>query len=175
LAIAFAQVGFKVAGIDIDTERVEALNRAASHVRDVDNATLRALLDTGCYRATTAMATLADSEAVIICVPTPLRKSKDPDISFVLAAAAEVKRYLRSGQLVILESTTYPGTTEELLLPMLIESGLGVGKEFFLAFSPARIDPGNAQFRAPRYPQDCRRRYPALFIFGLAPLHPNCL
>jgi UDP-N-acetyl-D-glucosamine dehydrogenase len=153
LAVAFAQVGFAVTGIDIDAERVEALNRAASHIRDVDNATLRALLTAGRYRATTAMAALADSEAIIICVPTPLRKSKDPDISFVLAAAAEVQRYLRPGQLIILESTTYPGTTEEVLLPLFTEHGLSAGKEFFLAFSPERIDPGNAQFHVRDIPK----------------------
>jgi UDP-N-acetyl-D-glucosamine dehydrogenase len=99
------------------------------------------------------MEDLADSDAIIICVPTPLRKSKDPDIAFVLAAASEVKKYLRPGQLVILESTTYPGTTEELLLQMFTEGGLRVGKDFSLAFSPERIDPGNAHFRVRDIPK----------------------
>ncbi len=146
LAVAFAQVGFEVTGIDVDAGRVEALNRAVSHIRDVEGETLRALVTAGRYCATTAMERLADSDAIIICVPTPLRKSKDPDISFVLAAASEVKKYLRPGQVVILESTTYPGTTEELLLLMFTERGFTVGKDFFLAFSPERIDPGNQQF-----------------------------
>ena len=153
LAIAFAQVGFEVTGIDIDADRVEALNRAVSHIGDVEGETLRGLMTTGRYRATTAMERLADSDAIIICVPTPLRKSKDPDISFVLAAASEVKKYLRPGHLVILESTTYPGTTEELLLLMFTERDLTVGKDFFLAFSPERIDPGNPRFRVRDIPK----------------------
>src|SRR5262249_17936664 len=115
--------------------------------------TLKELLAAGRYRATSALAELADSDAIIICVPTPLRKSKDPDISFVLAAASGVKKYLRPGQLVILESTTYPGTTEELLLHMFTEGGLRVGKDFFLAFSPERIDPGNPHFRVRDIPK----------------------
>jgi UDP-N-acetyl-D-glucosamine dehydrogenase len=146
LTIAFAQVGFSVTGIDTDPARVQALSQARSPIGDVNSATLRTLLTAGRYQATTDMECLAASDAIIICVPTPLRKSKDPDVSFVLAATAEVKRYLRPGQLVILESTTYPGTTEELLLLMFAEGGLQVGQDFFLAFSPQRIDPGNAHF-----------------------------
>ena len=146
LALAFAQVGFTVTGIEVDLDRVEALNHAVSHIGDVQSATLQALITAGRYHATTEMAELADNDAILICVPTPLRKSKDPDISFVLAAAAEVKTYLRPGQLVILESTTYPGTTEELLLQLFTEGGLTVGQEFYLAFSPERIDPGNPHF-----------------------------
>ncbi len=153
LALAFAQVGFAVTGIDVDADRVEALNRAVSHIGDVEGETLKQLVTAGRYRATTAMERLADSDAIIICVPTPLRKSKDPDISFVLAAASEVKKYLRPGHLVILESTTYPGTTEELLLRMFTEQGLTAGKDFFLAFSPERIDPGNQQFRVRDIPK----------------------
>jgi UDP-N-acetyl-D-glucosamine dehydrogenase len=153
LAVAFAQVGFAVTGIEIDADRVAALNRAVSHIGDVEDETLRALVAAGRYRATTTMERLVDSDAIIICVPTPLRKSKDPDISFVLAAASEVKKYLRPGHLVILESTTYPGTTEELLLLMFSERGLSVGKEFFLAFSPERIDPGNQHFQVRDIPK----------------------
>ena len=153
LALAFAQVGFAVTGIDVDADRVEALNRAVSHIGDVEGETLKQLVTAGRYRATTAMERLADSDAIIICVPTPLRKSKDPDISFVLAAASEVKKYLRPGHLVILESTTYPGTTEELLLRMFTEQGLTAGKDFFLAFSPERIDPGNQHFRVRDIPK----------------------
>ncbi|HJY83476.1 MAG TPA: nucleotide sugar dehydrogenase, partial [Candidatus Binatia bacterium] len=153
LAVAFAQVGFTVTGIEIDAARVAALNRAVSHIGDVEHDTLRALVAAGRYRATTAMEGLADHNAILICVPTPLRKSKDPDISFVLAAAAEVKRYLRPGHLVILESTTYPGTTEELLLLMFRERGLAVGQDFFLAFSPERIDPGNEHFQVRDIPK----------------------
>ena len=153
LAVAFAQVGFAVTGIDVDLDRVEALNRGCSHIGDVAPEALTALTTSGRYRATATMSSLADSEVVIICVPTPLRKSKDPDIAFVLAAASEVKKYLHPGQLVILESTTYPGTTEELLLQMFTEAGLRVGQEFFLAFSPERIDPGNAHFQVRDIPK----------------------
>jgi len=153
LALAFAQVGFPVTGIEVDRERVEALNHAVSHIGDVQSATLQALITAGRYHATTEMAELADNDAILICVPTPLRKSKDPDISFVLAAAAEVKTYLRPGQLVILESTTYPGTTEELLLPLFTEGGLRVGQDFSLAFSPERIDPGNPHFHVRDIPK----------------------
>jgi len=153
LAVAFAQVGFPVTGVEVDLDRVETLNRGVSHIRDVESDTLKELVTAGRYRATSAMEDLAESEAIIICVPTPLRKSKEPDISFVLAAAAGVKKYLRPGQLVILESTTYPGTTEELLLQMFTEGGLRVGKDFFLAFSPERIDPGNPHFRVRDIPK----------------------
>jgi UDP-N-acetyl-D-glucosamine dehydrogenase len=153
LAVAFAQVGFDVIGIDIDVDRVEALNRAVSHIGDVAGETLKELVMAGRYRATTTMERLPDCDAIIVCVPTPLRKSREPDISFVLAATSEVKKYLRPGQLVILESTTYPGTTEELLLLMFTEQGLSVGEDFFLAFSPERIDPGNQQFRVRDIPK----------------------
>src|SRR5262249_24432496 len=153
LAVAFAQVGFVVTGIDVDADRVAALNRGVSHIGDVEDDTLRDLVAAGRYRATTTMRCLAASDAILICVPTPLRKSKDPDISFVLAAAAEVQKSLRPGHLVILESTTYPGTTEELLLRLFTEGGLRVGQEFFLAFSPERIDPGNAHFQVRNIPK----------------------
>jgi UDP-N-acetyl-D-glucosamine dehydrogenase len=146
LAIEFAKGGFPVTGIDLDGERVAALNKGESHIPDVPSATVRELVAGGRYRAVTEMAVLEECEAIIICVPTPLRKAKDPDISFVLAAATEVNRRLRPGQLIILESTTYPGTTEEMLFPMFAERGLQIGRDFFLAFSPERIDPGNDQF-----------------------------
>ena len=153
LAVAFAQVGFPVTGVEVDLDRVETLNRGVSHIRDVESDTLKELVTAGRYRATSAMEDLAESEAIIICVPTPLRKSKEPDISFVLAAAAGVKKYLRPGQLVILESTTYPGTTREKVLPLLESTGLKVGMDFFLAFSPERIDPGNQQYKLPNTPK----------------------
>lgn len=153
LAIEFAKVGFHVTGIDLDPDKVTALNCGESHIPDVPTATVRELVLAGRYQATTEMDVLGESDAIIICVPTPLRKAKDPDISFVLSAATEVKRHLRTGQLIVLESTTYPGTTEEMLLPMFAEGGLRVGRDFFLAFSPERIDPGNEQFKVRDIPK----------------------
>jgi len=153
LAVEFANVGFHVAGIDLDESKVAALNRGESYIPDVESQTLRRLLEEGRYRATSSMDTLSESDAIIICVPTPLRKTKDPDISFVYSSASEVKARLRKGQVIVLESTTYPGTTKELLLPMFEENGLKVGKDFFLAFSPERIDPGNQQFQVRDIPK----------------------
>ncbi len=153
LAAAFARAGFTVAGFDTDPDRVAALATGRSHVPDVQSEELQALLRSGRYRATAEPAVLAESDAVIICVPTPLRKSKDPDISYVIAASKEVAAHFRPGQLVILESTTYPGTTEELLLPMFQENGAKVGEDLFLAFSPERIDPGNPTFKVKDIPK----------------------
>jgi UDP-N-acetyl-D-glucosamine dehydrogenase len=153
LAIEFAKVGFRVTGIDLDDEKVSSLNKGESYIPDVESRTIRHLIEDNRYRATTDMSVLAESEAIIICVPTPLRKSKDPDISFVMASSNEAKKHLHPGVLIILESTTYPGTTKEVLLPMFEESGLKVGRDFFLAFSPERIDPGNVQFKVKDIPK----------------------
>lgn len=153
LAVEFAKVGFHVTGIDLDADKVAALSCGESHIPDIESRTVRDLVAAGRYCATTEMNSLAGCDVVIICVPTPLRKTKDPDISFVLAAASEVKARLRPGQLIILESTTYPGTTEEMLWPMFEESGLQAGRDFFLAFSPERIDPGNRQFQVRDIPK----------------------
>src|SRR5215470_13192804 len=153
LAIEFAKAGFRVTGIDLDGEKVAALNRGESHIPDVPSATVHELVSMGRYHAEMEMEVLGECDAIIICVPTPLRKAKDPDISFVLSAATEVKRRLRAGQLIILESTTYPGTTEEMLLQMFTDGGLKVGRDFFLAFSPERIDPGNEQFKVKDIPK----------------------
>ncbi|HXG21256.1 MAG TPA: nucleotide sugar dehydrogenase [Methylomirabilota bacterium] len=170
LAIEFAKVGFRVTGVDLDAEKVAALNCGESHIPDVPAATVRELVAAGRYSAATEMDVLGESDAIIICVPTPLRKAKDPDISFVLSAATEVRKRLRAGQLIVLESTTYPGTTEEMLLPMFAESGLQAGREFFLAFSPERIDPGNEQFKVKDIPKvvggitpECTRMSAALY------------
>jgi UDP-N-acetyl-D-glucosamine dehydrogenase len=147
LAVAFARAGFSVTGFDTDRDRVVALNSSQSHSPDVLAEDLRAVLGDGRYQATADFSSLARCDVVIICVPTPLRKSKDPDISFVVAAAEQVAAQFRPGQLVILESTTYPGTTEELLLPMFQARGATAGVNFFIAFSPERIDPANPTFR----------------------------
>lgn len=146
LGAAFAESGFKVTGFDVSAATVEALNRGTSHIRDIEDATLQPLVDAGSLSATTDMDRLADVDVMSICVPTPLSKTRDPDISFVAAATEQVARTLRRGQLVILESTTYPGTTREVILPRLEESGLKANEDFFLAFSPERIDPGNATY-----------------------------
>ena len=153
LAVEFAKAGFAVAGLDADPDRVAALATGRSHVPDVRSDELQALLRAGRYQATGEPAVLADSDAVLICVPTPLRKSKDPDISYVVAASREVATRFRPGQLIILESTTYPGTTEELLLPLFQENGARIGEDLFLAFSPERIDPGNPTFRVKDIPK----------------------
>src|SRR5437763_13169249 len=153
LAVEFAQAGFPVTGLDTDPDRVATLASGRSPVRDVPSEQLQALLRAGRYNATTEPAILAESDAVIICVPTPLRKSKDPDISYVVAASKEAATRFRPGQLIILESTTYPGTTEELLLPLFQANGARVGEDVFLAFSPERIDPGNPTFKVKDIPK----------------------
>jgi UDP-N-acetyl-D-glucosamine dehydrogenase len=150
LAVEFAQAGFPVVGIDIDGAKVAGLRSGRSHVEDVPDGTvacLRADAPTkGRLFSTTRFDELAQADAISICVPTPLNKEKSPDVSYILAAAREVSVRLREGQVVILESTTYPGTTRELLLPMFEETGLRAGEDFNLAFSPERVDPGNAHF-----------------------------
>lgn len=147
LAVELARAGFHVTGLDTDSDRIAALNAGHPHTPDVESRELAELVQGGRYAATADQAVLADSDVVIICVPTPLRKSKDPDISYVAAASTEAASHFRPGQLVILESTTYPGTTEELLLPLFEKRGAMVGTNFFLAFSPERIDPGNRAFK----------------------------
>jgi UDP-N-acetyl-D-glucosamine dehydrogenase len=153
LAVEFARSGFAVTGLDTDPERVTALRLGQPHSPDVEPEDLTALLREGRYAATSDFSILERSDVVIICVPTPLRKSKEPDISFVLAAAEEVSTRFKPGQLVVLESTTYPGTTEELLLPMFQARGARAGIDLFLAFSPERIDPGNTTFRVRDIPK----------------------
>ena len=153
LAVEFAKVGFSVVGLDTDPDRIASLATGRSHVPDVRNEELQELLRAGRYSATSDPSVLAESDAVLICVPTPLRKSKDPDISYVVAASREVAARFRPGQLIILESTTYPGTTEELLLPLFQENGARIGEDLFLAFSPERIDPGNPSFKVKDIPK----------------------
>lgn len=146
LAVEFATAGHKVVGLDVDERKVSTISDRESYIPDVESADIARLVDAGLLSASTDFSLLGQADAVIIAVPTPLRKTKDPDVSYIVAAAEQVAKYLRKGQLVVLESTTYPGTTEELLLPMFSQSGLTVGKDFFLAFSPERVDPGNVKF-----------------------------
>jgi UDP-N-acetyl-D-glucosamine dehydrogenase len=153
LAIEFARAGFHAVGIDVDQRKVDAVNGGTSYIVDTASEDIASLVTTGRLRATDDFRVIAELDTVNICVPTPLRKTKDPDMTFILAAVAEIKKYLHAGQLVILESTTYPGTTDELVLPALEEGGLKVGHDFFLAFSPERIDPGNKQYQTRNIPK----------------------
>ncbi len=145
LAIEFARAGFQVVGFDIDEERVESLNAGFCPISDVENEVFQEALGTT-FRATGRFEQLAGMDVVMICVPTPLKKNKEPDISHVISAAEQVACYLHHGQLIVLESTTFPGTTEELLLPLFERRGLHIGRDCFLAYSPERIDPGNQRF-----------------------------
>jgi len=153
LATEFALAGFRVCGIDPDAPRVESVNRGDSYIGDVNSAVLAGVVAKQLLRAATDPAAIGDCDAVIICVPTPLRKTKDPDVSFIVDAVGRVRAHARAGQLVVLESTTYPGTCEELVAPMLAESGLEVGADLFLAFSPERVDPGNKRFTTRNIPK----------------------
>jgi len=153
LAVEYARAGFPVTGFDTDQDRVIPLNLGRSHSPDVASEDLGALRREGRYEATSDFSGLERSDVVIICVPTPLRKSKDPDISYIVAAAEQVAARFRPPQLVVLESTTYPGTTEELLRPMFEARGARVGENFFLAFSPERIDPANRAFTLHEIPK----------------------
>ena len=144
LAVAFAEAGHQVVGLDADATKVEALGRGESYIEDVPDAALAPLAER--LRATAQYADLAACEAVIVCVPTPLSNSREPDLTYLVDAAESLAGVLRAGQLVVLESTTYPGTTRERLLPILEGSGLGAGTDFHLAFSPERIDPGRTDF-----------------------------
>ena len=153
LAVEFARAGFSVVGVDTDLDRVGALQAGQTHTPDLASEDLIALIRLGRYEATADLSVLERSDVVIICVPTPLRKSKDPDISFVVAAGTEVAARYQPGQLVVLESTTYPETTEGLLLPIFQARGAKVGEDFFLAFSPERIDPANPTFKVGDIPK----------------------
>src|SRR5262249_30228489 len=152
LVTEFARAGFKGVGCEVDQNKADQINRGISYIADVDSALIKQLVESGKLQATTDFAHLKNSDAIIICVPTPLRKTKEPDVSFILAAAEEIKKHLRRGQLIILESTAYPGTTDEVLLPMLEETGLKLDEDFLLAFSPERVDPGNPQFQTHNIP-----------------------
>lgn len=170
LATEFAQAGFHVIGFDVDTARVASLNAGICHIPDVDGEQLRSLVASGTFEATDDFDRLAEVDSVSICVPTPLRKTKDPDISYVVDATEAVARQLHRGQLIVLESTTYPGTTQELVQPLLERRGMRVGADIFLAFSPERIDPGNTRYHLRNTPKviggvtdNCTRLASALY------------
>lgn len=153
LAEIFCRSGYHVTGFDVDASKIDALNRGESYIGDVTTDQVREQVKAGRLAATTDFDGLAEMDAILICVPTPLRKTLDPDISYVMSAAEEIKTRLRPGQVIVLESTTYPGTTEEAMLPLLESTGLKVGQDFFLAFSPERVDPSNEKYKTENTPK----------------------
>ena len=153
LAVEFAKAGFAVTGIDVQESKIAKLKRGESYVQDVPTEALRPLVESGKFSATTDFSAVADLDTINIAVPTPLRKTKDPDMSYIVSACQEIANHFSPGKLVILESTTYPGTTDELVLPMLERPGLKAGEQFFLCFSPERVDPGNPKFQTANIPK----------------------
>lgn len=179
LAVELAKAGYRVIGFDVLQRVVTGLNAGHSHVKDVSDADLQAVRRAGCFEATTEGSRLKEADAISICVPTPLSKFKDPDVSFIVAATETVKQVLRPVQAIILESTTYPGTTREILLSALESTGLKVGTDFFLAFSPERVDPGNPNYHTRNTPKvvggitpDCLRVVCALYRPAIETLVP---
>jgi UDP-N-acetyl-D-glucosamine dehydrogenase len=153
LIVEFALKDFPAIGFEVDEKKTTDINAGKSHIVDVSSENVQKCLDGGKFHATTDFSEMEKCDVIIICVPTPLRKTKDPDMSYILAAGDEIKKYARRGQLVILESTTYPGTTDEVLQPMIEEAGLKMDEDFLLAFSPERVDPGNPQFQTHNIPK----------------------
>ena len=153
LAVEFAKAGFDVTGFDVDAAKVAEINAGRSYILDVRTKDVESSVQAGRLRATTDMSKLGEMDAVDICVPTPLRKTKDPDMSYIVSAAEEIAKSLHPGMLIVLESTTYPGTTAEVLQPMFEARGLEVGKGFYLAFSPERVDPANEKFNTKNTPK----------------------
>jgi UDP-N-acetyl-D-glucosamine dehydrogenase len=153
LAVEFAKRGFFVLGVDIDAKKVNMLNKRISYIQDIPSLAVKDIVKSKNFYATSDYKDLVNADVIIISVPTPLTKTREPDISYIINASQRVKENFKKGQLIILESTTYPGTTTELLLPLLSEKGLKVGEDFFLAFSPERIDPGNKNFHTANIPK----------------------
>jgi UDP-N-acetyl-D-glucosamine dehydrogenase len=153
LAVEMAKAGFQVTGIDLSQEKVNSINRGVSYIPDVSSQTVESFVSADKLRATQSLAAVAELDTINICVPTPLRKNKDPELSYVIAAVEVIRNHIRAGQLIILESTTYPGTTREVVLPILEESGLKAGTDFFLAYSPERVDPGNSTYNTSNIPK----------------------
>ena len=179
LAVEFGRAGYEAIGFDLDARKVNAINEGRSYIDDVPTAHVAELKAANRLRATTNFDALAEVDTINICVPTPLRKTKDPDMSYIVTAAEEIAKRLRPGQLVILESTTYPGTTDELVLPMLEKGGLRCGKDFFLAFSPERVDPSNRSFNTHNIPkviggmtEDCTALASALYDGAISTIVP---
>ena len=168
LAVVFAEAGVQVVGIDVNAGVVDGLNRGESHIEDIPTERLAPLVESGLFTATTDFGVLAGCDGVSICVPTPLRKTGDPDISYILAATDAIKAHVHPGMVVILESTTYPGTTREIIQPALEESGLTVGEDLFLCFSPERVDPGREDWTTVNTPKVMGGVTPACVEAGAA-------
>lgn len=168
LAVVFAEAGFRVTGFDLSAERAATINGGQSYIDDIPSATVARLVSAGLLDATTDMAQLRDMDAISVCVPTPLSKTRDPDMSAVLSAADDIAAHLRPGQLIVLESTTYPGTTREIFLPRIQERGFSVGGDIFLAFSPERVDPGRTDWTTKNTPKVMGGITPACMAAGKA-------
>ena len=153
LAVEFAKAGFKTIGLDPDRSKVDAVQAGKSYIDDVPSSDLSACATQGLLRATTDPAVLAEADAVVVCVPTPLNKTKDPDMRFIVAAAEQIARYQHDGMVIVLESTTYPGTTNEVLVPKLTDGEFELGKNVYIAFSPERVDPGNEVYKTRNTPK----------------------
>jgi UDP-N-acetyl-D-glucosamine dehydrogenase len=153
LAVEFAHQGYRVYGVDVNQEKVDLLNKGISYIPDIPTETIASLVSEGVLSATTDYSVLKEIDAISICVPTPLRKTKDPDMSYIIGAADEIARYSHAGQLIVLESTTYPGTTDELIVPTLARNGFEPGRDVFICFSPERIDPGNETYLVKNTPK----------------------
>jgi UDP-N-acetyl-D-glucosamine dehydrogenase len=179
LAVELAKSGFTAVGIDLDARKVDAVNEGRSYIPDVPSAVVRELQQAGKLSATTDFAAVAELDTINICVPTPLRKTKDPDMSYIVSAVEQIAKHLRPGTLVSLESTTYPGTTDEVVQPLLEATGMQAGRDFFLAFSPERVDPGNPTFQTHNVPKvvggltpDCARLASALYGSAIETIVP---
>lgn len=168
LAVVFAQAGFRVTGFDLSAERAATINNGISYIEDIPSSTLASLVHQGLIDATTDMSRLKDMDAISVCVPTPLSKTRDPDMSAVLQAASDIAHHLRPGQLIVLESTTYPGTTREIFLPRIQEQGFQIGHDVFLTFSPERVDPGRTDWTTQNTPKIMGGITPACLEVGRA-------
>src|ERR1700704_3210783 len=166
LAVEFAKAGFTVTGIDITEDKVRRVNAGDSYIGDIPSSILSPLVKAGKLRATTDFSAALELDTINICVPTPLRKTKDPDMSYIVASCQEVGKHFHAGMLIILESTTYPGTTDELVLPILAKSGMEVGQDFYLCFSPERVDPGNPKYQTANIPKVVGGSTPACTEMG---------
>jgi UDP-N-acetyl-D-glucosamine dehydrogenase len=153
LAVEFAKEGFRVVGVDLDREKVRLLNSGVSYIPDISTEEIRPLVEQGLLCATDDYSALKDVDAISICVPTPLRKTKDPDMSYIVAATEKIAEFCHKGLLIVLESTTYPGTTDEIVIPTIVKNGFKIGEDVFIAFSPERIDPGNQKYQVRNTPK----------------------
>ena len=179
LAVELAKAGFHATGIDLDERKVQAIEQGRSYIPDVPTSDVAALRKAGKLDATTDFSVVRQLDTINICVPTPLRKTKDPDMSYIVSAVEAIAKHLHPGMLIVLESTTYPGTTDEVVQPLLEATGLKAGRDFFIAFSPERVDPGNPTFHTHNVPKvvggltpDCSRLAAALYSSAIETIVP---